>query len=103
MSGFLDSLYDDSSLFPAPGDDDPILDFDFGQLIDEPDDPVELEIPDGEDLEDLEEFSDNSQGLGSGDIPADEDIGIQDDSILSWKIDHASGDHKLKGRLLSLL
>lgn len=91
MSGFLDLLDGDSFIFP----DEELPELDFGLLSSGLDtyhnDPeiIEPEI--------IDDSSDNDDGLASIPNGTNDEGDYEEEGVLSWKIEHASGDHKLKG------
>jgi hypothetical protein len=93
-------LYEESSLFVEEElpNEDAIFDFDFALASHDPDNN-NLDQSAVAENEALDDISDNDDGLDSVDAFIDEEASLKDEEegVLSWKVEHASGDHKLKG------
>jgi len=64
-----------------------------GTVEDTDDSDVSSDNEDGLFCDDTSSFDDNPNDQEDGE---EEDMGTADDQVHSWKIDHSSGDHKLR-------
>jgi hypothetical protein len=99
MFSYLDMLHEESSLFVEEElpNEDAIFDFDFALASHDPGNyNLDQSAVAGEALDNI---SDDDDGLDSIDAFINEETGLKDDEegVLSFKVEHASGDHKLKG------
>lgn len=94
--------------------DDDIFDFDAASARSSSNNPTNSRQVTVEDAELSDVLSNDDDGLfsdGTSDFDnnsddeagEEEDVGPEGDNVYSWKIDHSSGDHKLRRKFLSLL